>query len=179
MSDDITFCGSDCNNKKCFRHPSNIREPRIPHSFAYLKDTDDCPMQKQEVRLIDANALKEHKFLSPQLKVIGGRHSGKLKEQITHAYQKGWNDCIDAIIDNAPTVELDGYVLDGTGLELVSTDYLDEQLGKDRRRGKWVEKRDDNGCLQLYCNQCGTKAQVGFISFCGKCGADMQKGGAE
>ena len=43
MSDDITFCGSDCNNKKCFRHPSNIQEPRIPHSFAYLRDTEDCP----------------------------------------------------------------------------------------------------------------------------------------
>ena len=59
-----------------------------------------------EVRLIDANALNEHKFLSPQVKVIGGRHSGKLKEQITQAYQKGWNDCIDAIIDNATTVEI-------------------------------------------------------------------------
>ena len=58
-----------------------------------------------EVRLIDANALNEHKFLSPQVKVIGGRHSGKLKDQIIDAYQKGWNDCIDAIIDNAPTVE--------------------------------------------------------------------------
>lgn len=58
-----------------------------------------------EIRPIDANALKEHKFLTPQVKVIGGRHSGKLKEQITLAYQKGWNDCIDAIIDNAPTVE--------------------------------------------------------------------------
>lgn len=52
----------------------------------------------------DLIALKEHKFLSPQVKIIGGRHSGKLKEQITQAYQKGWNDCIDAIIDNAPTV---------------------------------------------------------------------------
>ena len=47
MTDDITFCGSDCNNKKCFRHPSNIREPRIPHSFAYLKDTDDCPLNEK------------------------------------------------------------------------------------------------------------------------------------
>ena len=58
-----------------------------------------------EVRLIDANALNEHKFLSPQVKVISGRHSGKLKDQIIDVYQKGWNDCIDAIIDNAPTVE--------------------------------------------------------------------------
>lgn len=47
MSDDITFCGSDCDNKKCFRHPSNIREPRIPHSFAYLKYTEDCSFKKE------------------------------------------------------------------------------------------------------------------------------------
>ena len=58
-----------------------------------------------EVRLIDANALKEHKFLTPQVKVIGGRHNGKMREQIIEVYGKGWNDCIDAIIDNAPTVE--------------------------------------------------------------------------
>lgn len=51
LFDDITFCGSDCNNKKCIRHPSNIREPNIPHSFAYLKDTDHCPLKKKEVRL--------------------------------------------------------------------------------------------------------------------------------
>lgn len=50
MSDDITFCGSDCDNKKCFRHPSNIREPRIPHSFAYLKDTEYCLRVSKENR---------------------------------------------------------------------------------------------------------------------------------
>lgn len=58
------------------------------------------------MKLIDADALKEHKFLTPQVKVIGGRHNGKLKEQLILTYQKGWNDCIDAIIDNAPIVEL-------------------------------------------------------------------------
>ena len=82
MSQDITFCGSDCDNKKCFRHPSNIKEPRIPHSFAYLKDTDDCPMKKQEVRCIDANALKEE-------------------------FSKYKPYAVDflSLIDNAPTVE--------------------------------------------------------------------------
>ena len=64
-----------------------------------------------EIRLIDANALKEHKFLTPQVKVIGGRHNGKMREQIIEVYGKGWNDCIDAIIDNAPTVAVDNYAM--------------------------------------------------------------------
>ena len=43
FSDDITFCVSECDNKSCFRHPSNIKVPDIPHSFAYLEGTEDCP----------------------------------------------------------------------------------------------------------------------------------------
>ena len=44
MSDDITFCASKtCKKKTCFRHPSNISEPRIPHSFADFTNTEDCP----------------------------------------------------------------------------------------------------------------------------------------
>ena len=49
MSDDITFCGSECNNKKCFRHPANIAEPRIPHSFADIKETEYCPMKNDYI----------------------------------------------------------------------------------------------------------------------------------
>lgn len=56
------------------------------------------------MRLIDADELNTHKFLTPQVKVIGGRHNGKTREQIIESYQKGWNDAIDAIIDNVPTV---------------------------------------------------------------------------
>ena len=48
MSDDITFCASKCSNKECFRHPDNIKNPHIPHSFAYLKGTEEwC---EEEVR---------------------------------------------------------------------------------------------------------------------------------
>ena len=71
------------------------------------------------MRLIDADALHTHKFLTPQVKVIGGRHNGKTREQIIEAYQKGWNDCIDAIVDNAPTVDVisndEGYEMYGKG----------------------------------------------------------------
>ena len=54
MSDDITICASECNNKKCFRHSSNIQEPRYPHSFAMFKDTDTCPMYKKTMTLDEA-----------------------------------------------------------------------------------------------------------------------------
>ena len=70
---------------------------KIKHETClYVVDNND---------LISREALKKHKFLTPQVKVIGGRHDGKMREQIIQAYQKGWNDCIDAIIDNAPSVE--------------------------------------------------------------------------
>lgn len=45
------------------------------------------------MRLIDADKLPEHKFT---------RESAKGSE-----YMRGWNDAIDAIIDNAPTVDTD------------------------------------------------------------------------
>jgi len=58
-----------------------------------------------EVRLIDANALLEHKFVGNKFIQLGGRANGKTLEAVNRAYQQGWNDAIDAIIDNAPTVE--------------------------------------------------------------------------
>ena len=47
ISEDITFCRNKCNNKKCMRNPCNIRCHDIPHSFAYLKGTDDCPTENE------------------------------------------------------------------------------------------------------------------------------------
>ena len=32
-----------------------------------------------------------------KVKVLGGRHNGKMRELIIEAYKKGWNDCIDTI----------------------------------------------------------------------------------
>lgn len=84
------------------------------------------------MRLIDADALHTHKFLTPQVKVIGGRHNGKTREQIIEAYQKGWNDCLDAIVDNAPTVE------DRTR-EVLSLQETIRKLTKERPHGEYVD----------------------------------------
>lgn len=41
--DDITFCMSECKQTDCFRHPSNIQDRTIPHSYADFKGTETCP----------------------------------------------------------------------------------------------------------------------------------------
>ena len=51
------------------------------------------------MRLIDADELKTHKFVGKKYVLID-----KTLENIK-AYQQGWNDAIDAIIDNAPTAD--------------------------------------------------------------------------
>ena len=55
--------------------------------------------------LISREELKHHKFVGIKFKQIDGRTNGKTLENINKAYMQGWNDAIDAIIDNAPTVE--------------------------------------------------------------------------
>ena len=78
--------------------------------------------------LISREALKEHKFVGNKFVQIGGRTNGKTLENINKAYQQGWNDCIDAIIDNAPTVE-DRYD------EGYAQGYIDGSTGADMRKG--------------------------------------------
>lgn len=42
MSEDITFCFSECDMKRCIRNKKNIKHPEILHSFAFLEMTEDC-----------------------------------------------------------------------------------------------------------------------------------------
>ena len=49
--DDITFClrgMKDCEVIRCERHPHNIMDKTIPHSFAELYETEYCPLEKVE-----------------------------------------------------------------------------------------------------------------------------------
>lgn len=54
MSDDMTFCGSECDRTDCPRHPSNIRHYWLDHSFSDFRGTDYC---------IDAPKNAKHCFL--------------------------------------------------------------------------------------------------------------------
>jgi hypothetical protein len=51
--------------------------------------------EESTLRLIDANALASKKFLNPRAE----------PNYVREIYQRGWNDAIDAIVDNAPTIK--------------------------------------------------------------------------
>ena len=128
--------------------------------------------------LISRSELKSHKFLSPQVKVVGSRHNGKTKEQIVEAYQKGWNDCIDAITDNAPTVNIKDQIAGA-----YNEGYMcgNKEAEKARPQGEWYYSIDKG----WECNQCHeivkdmpTCMRKALYNFCPNCGADM-RGGAE
>ena len=48
-SNDITWCGSECSFKKCFRNPVNMKNRVGLHSYADFKDTNDCILNNVEV----------------------------------------------------------------------------------------------------------------------------------
>lgn len=48
-SDDITWCGSECSFKKCFRNPANMKDRVGLHSYADFKGTPDCTLADIEV----------------------------------------------------------------------------------------------------------------------------------
>ena len=103
MSDDITFCGNECDNTKCRRHRSNIQEPQYPHSVAYLEGTEYC-----EKKPIDLNEVKAIAELAEQERPQGDLISrSALKEAFKEAYAGitfSLIECND-LINNAPTVE--------------------------------------------------------------------------
>ena len=81
------------------------------------------------------------------------------------------------LLDNAPTVEaipteLHEKILDQTVGELL------ECQSNLRPQGEWITDDFHN----TICNMCGgirRDNRVEYIAFCNKCGAEMQKGGAE
>ena len=144
------------------------------------------------MRLIDADDLHSHKFLTPQVKAIGGRRGGKTREQIIEAYQKGWNDCIDAIVDNAPTVNLTETeiqeVLNERCMTAVANEFL-IALQLKHLHGRWDEIREPfgwNDILSARCSVCGESypypEDTGFndivemFKYCPNCGAKMEAG---
>jgi hypothetical protein len=123
------------------------------------------------MRLIDADKLPEHKFT---------RESAKGSD-----YMRGWNDAIDAIIDNAPTVEPQKIVIIPPELiEKLASNVVDVvgnidwekaiEAYKARPQGEWIF----NTTWQDYeCNNCREwtrKRQGELPNFCPNCGADMR-----
>lgn len=131
------------------------------------------------MRLIDADKLKEHKFLTPD-----AEEAKKWLPAETQGYQLGWNDCIDTIVDNAPTV--DTYTEDDVQYAIKEGHQVGYEMAKakfERPHGEWFIT--DSYPHRVYCNKCfKTYAQENWEvwkegslprNFCPNCGADMRK----
>ena len=89
-------------------------------------------------RLISADALEMMRFVVAQ-------H----KEPEVKSYMMGWNDAIDAIIDNAPTIE-----------------------AEPRKRGRWIIH--DSGWEE--CSECHWVNTTHIVyHYCPNCGAKMNE----
>lgn len=94
---------------------------------------------------------------------------------------------IKDIIDNAPTVEPEKVLVANVTFDedklkdIVRTEVIEkiksgELVIKDERpQGEWNEIQAG----MLVCPFCGARPHKDFKNFCAKCGAKMQKGGAE
>ena len=88
--------------------------------------------------------LISREWLEKQIYVSTNCYLQAHKDAHFDVYKRGWNDAIDYIIDNAPTVE------------------------PERPKGKWVF--DGWG---TYCSECGYRPKIGCGKFCSECGAQM------
>lgn len=126
------------------------------------------------MRLINADALNQYKFGEGLM---------------ASSYADGWDDAIDAIMKDAPTVEpkLKDDIVEAFNLitdqEFEHSDSFwiitpkgkKIEFEKKRPQGEWIMIKNSDGNLKCYeCSECGNghgyKAE-----FCEKCGADMRE----
>lgn len=121
------------------------------------------------MRYINADNLAEHKFT---------RESAKSSD-----YMRGWNNAIDAIVDNEPTVEPQKIViippeliekLASCVVDIVGNIDWDKAIEayKARPHGSWLNKQKGG----WNCSECGEWSRS-TDDFCKGCGADMRGAG--
>lgn len=137
------------------------------------------------MRLVDADELNKVKFHPlPYTHIVP---ADLLKCQ-TEAYKRGWNDAIDAIMENAPTVDavpLEDYRSMEQTVNKLTKAIADAESVK---HGHWVI-RDISGTYwyRITCSECGEDVTssapcIGFLpnakvlwDYCPYCGAKMDE----
>jgi len=166
MTDDITFCGNDCDNKKCLRHRSNIKEPQYPHSVALLEGTEYC---EKKSTLIDLNEVKAIAEEAEQGRPQGDLISRsalleRVDEERQYLLARGQTGAehilvhnFRDLIDNAPAVDV---ISNDEGYEMYGKGYLQgykRGSGESKIHGKWID-RDGNTSYPFWeryeCSEC-------------------------
>ena len=119
-------------------------------------------------RLIDANELMWHKssLVEPRNKTVS---TGKpISDDEVCAYRLGWNEAIDAIIENAPTVDAEPvrhgrwetvFMSEATGYDPTLANYIDTVFCHRCSVCKEDARLDEFGeeMISKYCPNCGAK----------------------
>lgn len=165
-----------------------LTDEEIEQFKEQLRNAPLVVREEQEVGttgdLISRSELIKHKFLTPD-----AVEAKKWLPAETKGYQLGWNDCIDAIIDNAPTVEVKPFakftfdkdelnrIVDERVIEPIKNGEL--VIKDERPRGEWVDEGQyAEGHNEHYyrCSECGGHIiKIRVDDFCPNCGADMRK----
>ena len=163
MSDDITFCGNkDCKHKDCFRHWTNIKEPNIPHSFAYFNNTPECEWVKKNNKLEIGRAIEKYQKEHPIMgyidvtKIQGGEESVKTVDSMIDKCMRQIREQTDmwCICEMAKRF-----------MQGARPIYYTE------RKGEWI--KDDFG--RMICDQCQFPfAEFQSKEYCSCCGAKMK-----
>ena len=115
---------------------------------------------------ISRSELKNHKFVGNKFVQIGGRTNGKTLENINRAYQQGWNDAIDAIIENAPAVpeKSQGDLISREALKKALIEaHINRTLSFDIATFGCVMNTIDNAPTVEPCKDCEDKRQAEYI----------------
>ena len=118
-----------------------------------------------EVRLIDANALKQDLELSKYI----------VPNDLNRLLNSEINRCIEAI-DNAQTVESGRP--QGEWVDREYRRYLPRDAEPYYNDDTYDEKTHSYIDTHIVCSNCGAERHF-YHNFCGNCGAEMRKGGTE
>lgn len=93
-----TSCGF-CRLKHADQFQGDACSVKVGLWCEFQKRPDECPLVPvpPHGRLIDADALAEHKFVCIPRVDLDGKDVGR-------AYRLGWNSAIEAVMENAETI---------------------------------------------------------------------------
>ena len=104
--DDITFCMDDCGVVRCERHPSNIKDRTIPHSYSHFYRSEYCPLEKPKPKFGEQIPVSE-------------RLPNENEDALVWVYDRAEVGCYDRMYTGEVMWTFDGFCVYGDELDSV------------------------------------------------------------